>query len=165
MATVKEIEYTWKLFSPLATREITLDTSCLLFWKVVTLNGKKVLMRGASQLAFYVNLHRAVIGPSATLTGRWRPDIDLRRMLTGILLVFLLFWFKKLTQRTQSCMSIRFAGCSIEHCEACFSRTYCTRCTPPFVAYRGDCIDSCPDGLYYANYSKDCRERGMYTYF
>ena len=37
-----------------------------------------------SQLAFYVNLHRAVIGPSATLTGRWRPDIDLRRMLTGL---------------------------------------------------------------------------------
>ena len=37
------------------------------------------------QLAFYVNLHRAVIGPSATLTGRWRPDIDLRRMLTGSL--------------------------------------------------------------------------------
>ena len=37
----------------------------------------------ATQLAFYVNLHRAVIGPSATLTGRWRPDIDLRRMLTG----------------------------------------------------------------------------------
>ena len=37
----------------------------------------------AAQLAFYVNLHRAVIGPSATLTGRWRPDIDLRRMLTG----------------------------------------------------------------------------------
>ena len=39
-----------------------------------------------TQLAFYVNLHRAVIGPSATLTGRWRPDIDLRRMLTGKLL-------------------------------------------------------------------------------
>ena len=38
----------------------------------------------ASQLAFYVNLYRAVIGPSATLTGRWRPDIDLRRMLTGL---------------------------------------------------------------------------------
>ena len=40
-----------------------------------------------SQLAFYVNLHRAVIGPSVTLTGRWRPDIDLRRMLTGLFLV------------------------------------------------------------------------------
>ena len=40
------------------------------------------------QLAFYVNLHRAVIGPSATLTGRWRPDIDLRRMLTGSFSLF-----------------------------------------------------------------------------
>ena len=39
-----------------------------------------------SQLAFNVNLHRAVIGPSATLTGRWRPDIDLRRMLTGFII-------------------------------------------------------------------------------
>ena len=41
----------------------------------------------SSQLPFYVNLHKAgaVIGPSATLTGRWRPDIDLRRMLTGFL--------------------------------------------------------------------------------
>ena len=28
-----------------------------------------------------------VIGPSATLTGRWRPDIDLRRMLTGSMLL------------------------------------------------------------------------------
>ena len=36
-----------------------------------------------TQLAFYANLHRTVISPSATLTGRWRPDIDLRRMLTG----------------------------------------------------------------------------------
>ena len=33
--------------------------------------------------AFYVNLYRAVIGPSATLMGRWRPDVDLRRMLAG----------------------------------------------------------------------------------
>ena len=41
-----------------------------------------------TQLAFYVNLHRAVIGPSATLTGRWRPDIDLRRMLTGYTITY-----------------------------------------------------------------------------
>ena len=41
------------------------------------------IIRIYTQLAFCVNLHRAVIGPSATLTGRWRPDIDLRRMLTG----------------------------------------------------------------------------------
>ena len=45
---------------------------CFLMWTAMT-----------AQLALYVNLHRAVIGPSATLTGRWRPDIDLRRMLTG----------------------------------------------------------------------------------
>ena len=39
-----------------------------------------------SQSAFYVYLYRAVIGPSGQLTGRWRPDVDLRRMLAGILL-------------------------------------------------------------------------------
>ena len=50
-----------------------------IWWKLVKLFQR----RRPSQLAFYVNLHRAVIGPSATLTGRWRPDIDLRRMLTG----------------------------------------------------------------------------------
>ena len=50
--------------------------------------------KSVTQLAFYVNLHRVVIGPSATLTGRWRPDIDLHRMLTGKLLSFSisLFW-------------------------------------------------------------------------
>ena len=31
----------------------------------------------ATQLAFFINLQRAVIGPSATLTGRYRPAIDL----------------------------------------------------------------------------------------
>ena len=46
-------------------------------------NNIMIPRQGHTQLAFYVNLHRAVIGPSATLTGRWRPDIDLRRMLTG----------------------------------------------------------------------------------
>ena len=48
------------------------------------------------QLAFYVNLHRAVIGPSATLTGRWRPDIDLRRMLTRTYLMpssLYIYWY------------------------------------------------------------------------
>ena len=40
-----------------------------------------------SQLAIFVNLHRVVIGPSAILTGRWRPDIDLHRMLTGLYFV------------------------------------------------------------------------------
>ena len=46
--------------------------------------SEQIYVLPLSQLAFYVNLHRAVIGPSATLTGRWRSDIDLRRMLTGM---------------------------------------------------------------------------------
>ena len=36
-----------------------------------------------TQPAFYINLQQAVIGPSATLTGRWQPAIDLCRMLPG----------------------------------------------------------------------------------
>ena len=51
------------------------------YFTFVTLEKVKLI---ASQQAFYVNLHRAVIGMSATLTGRSRPDIDLRRMLTGM---------------------------------------------------------------------------------
>ena len=56
-----------------------------MFYKI---NGQShcAYKKGLPQLAFYVNLHRAVIDPSATLTGRWRPDIDLRRMLTGTVL-------------------------------------------------------------------------------
>ena len=41
------------------------------------------LLWDATQPAFFINLQRAVIGPSATLTGRKRPAIDLCRMLTG----------------------------------------------------------------------------------
>ena len=55
--------------------------------------------RRVAQLAFYVNLHRAIIGPSATLTGRWRPDIDLRRMLTG--------WAQK---RTRSLLKVAYSS-------------------------------------------------------
>ena len=62
----------------------------LVEWETVNTLGRHLLYYLnnflISQLAFYVNLHRAVIGPSATLTGRWRPDIDLRRMLTEIVM-------------------------------------------------------------------------------
>ena len=75
-------------------------------------NGKKIfqtifyyyLNSASSQLAFYVNLHRAVIGPSATLTGRWRPDIDLRRMLTGLMINCVMIFF---TYRTTTCSIYR----------------------------------------------------------
>ncbi|XP_070194731.1 R-spondin-2-like [Littorina saxatilis] len=49
--------------------------------------------------------------------------------------------------------------CHIDHCQACFSRHYCTRCQDPYMAFQGQCIEQCPEGLYYANYSKDCQER------
>ena len=52
-----------------------------------TLSPLGRLFRPSRPVAWSLNLHRAVIGPSATLTGRWRPDIDLRRMLTGKLAV------------------------------------------------------------------------------
>ena len=52
-------------------------------WRDALMGSGLQMFRADTQLAFYVNLHRAVIGPSATLTGRWRPDKDLRRMLTG----------------------------------------------------------------------------------
>ena len=57
---------------------------CAIAWQTTcNLVGNTVSRLNCPHLAFYVNLYRAVIGPSATLTGRWRPDIDLRRMLTG----------------------------------------------------------------------------------
>ena len=55
---------------------------CSILWCVIW-TGATLFVQACTQLAFYINLHRAVIGPSATLTGGWRPDIDLRRMLTG----------------------------------------------------------------------------------
>ncbi|XP_076441171.1 R-spondin-2-like [Babylonia areolata] len=49
--------------------------------------------------------------------------------------------------------------CQTEHCQACFSRHYCTRCERPLVAYQGQCVEECPEGLYFANFSRDCRQR------
>lgn len=49
--------------------------------------------------------------------------------------------------------------CNIDKCISCFSKTYCTRCNSPYVAYKGECIDGCPEGLFYANYSKECRSQ------
>ena len=56
---------------------------------------------------------------------------------------------------------LSISGCGEPHCEACFNKNYCTRCKAPYLAYRGDCVEQCPDGLYYATYIKDCQERGI----
>ncbi len=55
-------------------------------------------------------------------------------------------------------------GCGKPHCEACFNRSYCTRCEAPYLAYRGECVEQCPDGLQYATYTKDCVDKGTLTY-
>ncbi|XP_022312954.1 R-spondin-3-like isoform X2 [Crassostrea virginica] len=47
--------------------------------------------------------------------------------------------------------------CQIENCETCFGQGFCKRCKEPYLYYRGQCIDRCPDGMHYANFSKDCR--------
>ncbi|ESO88321.1 hypothetical protein LOTGIDRAFT_126211 [Lottia gigantea] len=49
--------------------------------------------------------------------------------------------------------------CHIQHCQACFSRHYCTRCETPYLAFQGQCIEKCPNNTHYANYSKECRDR------
>ena len=48
----------------------------------------------SSHLAFFINLQRVVIGPSATLTGRLRPAINSCRMLTGFLFQECLYFLK-----------------------------------------------------------------------
>ncbi|CAH1774823.1 unnamed protein product [Owenia fusiformis] len=47
--------------------------------------------------------------------------------------------------------------CRIENCDTCFSKSYCTRCKPPFISYKGRCLAECPVGLHYATYEKECK--------
>ena len=75
------------LKSPLAVKGLRQVDGIFWGWGKTGVHVTQTWIRIA-QLAFYVNLHRAVIGPSATLTGRWQPDIDLRRMLTGWVLLY-----------------------------------------------------------------------------
>lgn len=49
-------------------------------------------------------------------------------------------------------------SCS-RNCDTCYDKMYCSRCTPPFLEYKGRCISKCPNGLHYANYTRDCLPR------
>ena len=73
--------FLWKIQEIIKKKKKKKKSKCCLLlhstWRV----NHVTIYTMTTQLAFYVNLHRAVIGPSATLMGRWRPDIDLRRML------------------------------------------------------------------------------------
>ncbi|BFZ00172.1 hypothetical protein BsWGS_03211 [Bradybaena similaris] len=49
--------------------------------------------------------------------------------------------------------------CHIDHCHSCFDRNFCTLCQDPYLASEGQCIARCPDGLFYANYTRECKDR------
>ncbi|XP_012936412.1 R-spondin-2 isoform X2 [Aplysia californica] len=49
--------------------------------------------------------------------------------------------------------------CHIDHCHSCFSRHFCTLCEEPYLASEGQCIEECPRGLYYANFTRECKEK------
>ncbi|KAK3767151.1 hypothetical protein RRG08_018022 [Elysia crispata] len=49
--------------------------------------------------------------------------------------------------------------CHIDHCHSCFSRHFCTLCEEPYLASEGQCIEECPKGLYYANFTRECKEK------
>ena len=78
--------HVWPFMDIICTLKFHNHVAHVAYCSVYLCNVLLILKQELSQLAFYVNLHRAVIGPSATLTGRWRPDIDLRRMLTVLII-------------------------------------------------------------------------------
>ncbi|KAH9523550.1 R-spondin-2 [Bulinus truncatus] len=49
--------------------------------------------------------------------------------------------------------------CHIDHCYSCFSRQYCTLCEEPYLVNEGRCIEQCPAGQYYANFTRECKDR------
>uniref|UniRef100_A0A2C9JH22 Uncharacterized protein n=2 Tax=Biomphalaria glabrata TaxID=6526 RepID=A0A2C9JH22_BIOGL len=49
--------------------------------------------------------------------------------------------------------------CHIEHCYSCFSRQYCTLCEEPYLVNEGRCIEHCPPGQFYANFTRECKDR------
>ncbi|XP_059172211.1 R-spondin-2-like [Physella acuta] len=49
--------------------------------------------------------------------------------------------------------------CHIRNCYNCFSRQFCVMCESPYLLYGGQCVESCPNGLYYANFTNECKDR------
>ncbi|KAJ8340830.1 hypothetical protein SKAU_G00331210 [Synaphobranchus kaupii] len=46
--------------------------------------------------------------------------------------------------------------CRIDNCEACFSRSFCTKCKEGLYSHRGRCYSSCPKGFSTANGTMEC---------
>uniref|UniRef100_A0ABI8AKB0 R-spondin 1 n=1 Tax=Felis catus TaxID=9685 RepID=A0ABI8AKB0_FELCA len=46
--------------------------------------------------------------------------------------------------------------CKIEHCEACFSHNFCTKCKESLYLHKGRCYPACPEGSAAANSTMEC---------
>lgn len=50
--------------------------------------------------------------------------------------------------------------CKIEHCEACFSHNFCTKCKESWYLHKGRCYPACPEGSTAANGTMECGSPG-----
>eukprot|EP00069_Balaena_mysticetus_P016508 bmy_02123T0 len=50
--------------------------------------------------------------------------------------------------------------CKIEHCEACFSHNFCTKCKENLYLHKGRCYPACPEGSAAANGTMECSNPG-----
>lgn len=50
--------------------------------------------------------------------------------------------------------------CKIEHCEACFSHNFCTKCKESLYLHKGRCYPTCPEGSAAANGTMECSSPG-----
>uniref|UniRef100_A0A5F9CCF3 R-spondin-1 n=1 Tax=Oryctolagus cuniculus TaxID=9986 RepID=A0A5F9CCF3_RABIT len=46
--------------------------------------------------------------------------------------------------------------CKIEHCEACFSHNFCTKCREGLYLHKGRCYPACPEGSTASNGTLEC---------
>lgn len=50
--------------------------------------------------------------------------------------------------------------CRIDNCEACFSKSFCTKCKEGLYSHRGRCYSSCPKGFGTTNGTMECVSTG-----
>lgn len=53
-------------------------------------------------------------------------------------------------------VSLCFAECKIDNCEACFNRNFCTKCKEGLYSHSGRCYVSCPPGQRTVNETMEC---------
>lgn len=58
------------------------------------------------------------------------------------------------------CVLLLSSECKIEHCEACFSHNFCTKCQEGLYLHKGRCYPACPEGSTAANSTMECGSPG-----